>query len=53
MIVVIISAILVIVGMVFYIWRRRRNRFKFKKDEIFDEILDRGNIEEEDEMPSL
>lgn len=40
----------VILGMVIYIWKRRRNRFKFKKDEIFDEILDRGHLESDDNM---
>ena len=44
-------SVLIIAGMAFYLWRRRRNRFKFKKDEIFDEILDRGHLESEDDMP--
>lgn len=38
----------VILAMVIYIWRKRRNRYKFKKDEIFDEILDRGHLESDD-----
>jgi uncharacterized protein YpmB len=49
--VVISLTIVIIVGMVVYIWKKRRNRYKFKKDEIFDEILDRGHLESEDDMP--
>ena len=49
--VVIGLSVLVIIGMVVYIWRRRQNRYKFKKDEIFDEILDRGHLESDDHIP--
>lgn len=43
--VVIGISVIVIIAMVIYIWKRRANRYKFKKDEIFDEILDRGHME--------
>lgn len=40
LIVILVMSSIVILAMVFYIWKRRANRYKFKKDEIFDEILD-------------
>lgn len=36
--------------MLFYIWRRRQNRYKFKKEEIFDEILDRGHLDSDEQV---
>jgi FtsZ-interacting cell division protein ZipA len=46
--VIIVIAIIVIVAMVYYIWKKRSSRYKFKKDEIFDEILDRGHLDSDD-----
>lgn len=43
-------SLMIIIGMVVYIWKRRQNRYKFKKDEIFDEILDRGHLESDDHI---
>lgn len=40
LIAILLVSFIIILGMVIYIWRRRANRYKFKKDEIFDEILD-------------
>ena len=43
--------LMIIGGMLVYIWKRRQSRYKFKKDEIFDEILDRGHLESDVDMP--
>jgi len=48
LIVIIIIAVTIIAGMTYYIWRRRASRYKFKKEEIFDEILDRGHLDSEE-----
>jgi len=45
-------SLMIIAGMLVYIWKRRQNKYKFKKDEIFDEILDRGHLESEVDMPT-
>jgi len=41
----------IIAGMIFFVYKRHKNRFKFKKEEIFDEILDRGHLESTEDMP--